>query len=374
MICYLDNAATAQTRPEAIEAMIPVMSEHYANPTGVHSMARDARRLVEDARETIANLLGLDLGEIIFTSGGTESDNLAINGIHQLNGGVVSCTSIEHDAVLHPVQKLGGVVLEVDSQGSVRLDQVKALPKETSIVSVMAANNETGVIQPIAEVAEIVRAELPDAVFHVDAVQGFCWLDMAEICRLADMVSLSGHKFGSPKGIGVLVAKAGKKFEPTQIGGGQERERRAGTHNVPGIVGMAAAATAAFSKKELGITQTADLRDQLFERLPELVSGMHVTASGANKLANIAHFCFEDLDSEALLFLLERDGIMASAASSCASGAMESSHVLTAMGVPANLANGSLRLSLSYETTQAEIDHVVDRLPTAVDQIRSARS
>ncbi len=353
--------------------MVSAMTQEYANPTGAHSMARSARRLIEDSRENIADLLGLDLGEVIFTSGGTESDNLAIKGIHKLRGGVVACSSIEHDAVLHPVQQLDGKVIEVDADGIVKLDQVEALPDDTSIVSVMAANNETGAIQPIAKVAEIVRAKFPEAVFHVDAVQGFCWLDLMEVCKLADMVSLSGHKFGGPKGVGILVSRSGIKFRPTQIGGGQERERRAGTHNVPGIAGMAAAAQATAAKKDVGIAHTKELRDQLITRVPQEISDTHITSVNADRLANIAHFCFEGVDSEALLFLLEREGIMASAASSCASGAMESSHVLTAMGVPANLANGSLRLSLSYETTQAEIDHVVEKLPAAVNQIRGAK-
>ena len=373
MICYLDNAATAKTREEAIEAMLPAMRENYGNPSGGHSMARDARRSVEDARDLLAGFLGIDLGEVIFTSGGTESDNLAITGVHSLKGGTVACSAIEHDAVLNPVEKLGGVVLGVGADGVVELNQIAELPADTSIVSVMAANNESGVIQPISEVARRVRAYLPEAIFHVDAVQGFCWLDLVEVTQLCDMLSLSGHKFGAPKGVGALVVKAGTKLDPLQLGGGQERERRAGTHNVPGIVGMAAAAEATMNEKSSGIVDTANLRDVLIDGVLDKIDGVKVTAENSDRLANIAHLCFEDVDSEALLFLLEREGIMASSASSCASGAMESSHVLSAMGVPAELSKGSLRFSLSYATTEEEIQYVLEKLPAAVEQIRSAK-
>ncbi len=373
MICYLDNAATAKTREEAIEAMLPAMRENYGNPSGGHSMARDARRSVEDARDLLAGFLGIDLGEVIFTSGGTESDNLAITGVHSLKGGTVACSAIEHDAVLNPVEKLGGVVLGVGADGVVELNQIAELPADTSIVSVMAANNESGVIQPISEVARRVREYLPEAIFHVDAVQGFCWLDLVEVTQLCDMLSLSGHKFGAPKGVGALVVKAGTKLDPLQLGGGQERERRAGTHNVPGIVGMAAAAEATMNEKSSGIVDTANLRDVLIDGVLDKIDGVKVTAENSDRLANIAHLCFEDVDSEALLFLLEREGIMASSASSCASGAMESSHVLSAMGVPAELSKGSLRFSLSYATTEEEIQYVLEKLPAAVEQIRSAK-
>ncbi len=372
---YFDSAATTKLHPKALEAMLPAFSEFYGNPSGSHSMARKSLRKVDDAREQLAELLAVKPSEIIFTSGGTESDNFAIKGPSTAERKPATFNT-EHHAVLEPVECLDGAVMPVDESGVAIADAIKDLPETTSVVSCMAANNEIGTLQPIAEVAAQVRENLPTALFHVDAVQGFCWLNMSEITSAADLVSLSAHKFGGPKGIGVLVSKKGCQLEPQLVGGSQERGKRSGTLNVPGIVGMAAAAVATVERKAAKVSEVKQLRDRLSNgikaSLPDAVETVFQEGR-LNILPNIAHFCFPEVASEALIFLLEREEIMASAASSCASGAMQPSHVLTAIGYSKELASGSLRLSLSYETTEAEVDHVIEKVTESVNQIRKAK-
>jgi cysteine desulfurase len=370
---YLDHAATTPLRPEALEVLVRVLTETYGNPSGAHLLARQARRVLEDARETMAAALGAQPGEVVFTGGGTEADNLAIFGAGL--GGVAVCTAVEHHAVLHPVEHRGGRIVGVDARGVVDLDALAAaLGDDVTLVSVMLANNESGVIQPLTEVRRIMRERAPRAVLHTDAVQAFPWLDVASLARDADLVTVSAHKFGGPKGVGALVVRRGVKVEPMLLGGGQERELRSGTQNVAGIAAMAAAAEVSVQTRAATVERVAKLRDHLADGLRALVPGTHESGVAdhdrAHKVAGSCHLCFEDIESEALLFLLERQGVFASAASSCASGAQEPSHVLAAMGVPRELAQGSLRLSLGWPSTDADVDLALEVVPACVAQLR----
>ena len=340
----------------------------------------------------MASALGAAPGEIVFTAGGTESDNLAVFGTLEARGGRAVCTAVEHHAILEPVESSGGQVVPVLPTGQIDLDALaEALTPDVSIVSVMLANNETGIVQPLAQVAELVRSQAPNALLHTDAVQAFSWLDVASIGRVADLVSVSAHKFGGPQGVGALVMRAGANVAPRLRGGGQERGRRSGTQNVAGIAGMAVAATETVRDRPAEILRISALRDRLADGIRESIPG--VVESGVpsewstdevarpgrgnqpdrrNKTANVCHVCFEGLESEALLFLLERNDVLASAAASCSSGAQEPSHVLAAMGYDRQLAFGSLRLSLGHTSTAADVDAVLNVLPEAVERLRTA--
>jgi cysteine desulfurase len=371
---YLDHAATTPLRPEALETLLRVQTEAYANPSGAHRLAREARRVLEDARDAMAAALGAQPGEVVFTGGGTEADNLAIFGAS--GGGVVVCTAIEHHAVLHPVEHLGGRVVGVDSRGIVDLDSLAdALDERVTLVSVMLANNESGVVQPLAAVRDLMQARAPQALLHTDAVQAFPWLDVAALAEVADLVTVSAHKFGGPKGVGALVVRPRVHLRPMLLGGGQERDLRSGTQNVAGIAAMAAAATATVDTRTATVARVSALRDRLADGLRERVPGTFESGVPAHdrshKVAGSCHLCFEGIESESLLFLLERRHVYASAASSCASGAQEPSHVLAAMGVPRDLAQGSLRLSLGWPTTDADIDLALDAVPACVSQLRA---
>ena len=371
-IAYLDNAASTPLCSEAVEAMVPLHRELYANPTGAHRMARDTRRRIDDARDVMAEALGSEPGEIVFTGGGTEGDNLAVVGRHMKVGGVTVCSAIEHHAVLEPVEHLGGRVVAVDAAGVIDLDALAAaLDDDVTVVSVMLANNETGMVQPLAKVAEVVRASAPNAVLHTDAVQAFPWLDVASQAAGADLISVSAHKFGGPKGVGALVVRDGVELSPLLLGGGQERGLRSGTHNAAGIVGMAAAAEVVLKSRAEQVVRLAGLRDQLVDGIMDAVPDTVETGERSGKVAGSAHLCFEGIESEALLFLLEDAGVYASAASSCSSGAQDPSHVLAAMGYDRMLAGGSLRLSLGYETADADIDRALAVVPDAVARLRA---
>ncbi|MEM9615096.1 MAG: cysteine desulfurase family protein [Actinomycetota bacterium] len=382
MTHYLDNAATTRVRPGALEAMLPLFTETYGNPSGAHRMARLANHALDDARDAVAVATGAEPGQVVFTGGGTEADALAIRGVIDAAGGVPVTTAIEHHAVLDPVTHLGGRVVPVAADGRIDLDALEATLTEVaatgdtvSVVSIMTANNETGVIQPLRETVEVVRRSAPDAAVHTDAVQALCWVDLAEAAATVDLLSISAHKFGGPKGTGALIVRNGVTLAPLLRGGGQERDRRGGTQNVAGIAGMAAAASETVAERSAALGRVTALRDRLIEGIRGAVDGVHESGVGADadrshKTANIAHLCFEGIESEALLFLLEKNDIMASAASSCASGAQEPSHVLAAMGVPRHLAAGSLRLSLGYDSTEADVDAVLDVLPGAVARLR----
>ena len=399
---YLDHAATTPMCPEAVEAMQPFYDAAYANPSGAHRMARDAMRAVNDARDLLAELWGAKPGEIVFCSGATEADNLAVFGVAGATNAASSasaassaasnhivCSAIEHPAVLAPVERLGGMTVGVDSLGVIDLDELaEVVDENTALVSVMLVNNESGVIQPLAEVAEVLAQHAPQAVLHTDAVQAVSWLDVAELARPAQLVSVSAHKFGGPKGVGALIVRDGVKLSPLILGGGQERDRRGGTHNVAGIAGMAAAAEVTTAKRQETVARVEKLRNRLADHLkaaiPDVVETGVVEPSFADaaktaaftdrsrKIAGSCHLCFGGVESEELLFLLEREGVYASAASSCASGAFEPSHVLAAMGYDRNLAKGSLRLSLGSTTTEADIDRACAVIPNAVAQLRRA--
>lgn len=374
---YLDHAASTPMRPEAIAAMVELMAAPAANPTGAHKLARDARKVLDHSRQTVAASFDTDPGDVIFTSGGTEADNLAIFGVVGSRGGIPLCSAIEHHAVLHPVESLGGRVVGVDARGVVDLEALASqLDESVSIVSVMLANNESGVIQPLSEVAAVVR-ERCDAVLHTDAVQAVSWLDLAEHTGQMDLISISAHKFGGPQGVGALIVRSTTDLKPVILGGGQERERRSGTQNVAGAASMAAAIAATEADRPSMVQRIDAERNRLVDGLVEELDGVHESGVGpdgdrSHKVAGSAHLCFEGVDSEALLFLLERGGLYASAASSCASGAQEPSHVLAAMSVPRDLAVGSLRLSLGATTMSADIDLALELIPAAVRQLRGS--
>lgn len=370
-LVYLDHAATTPMRPEAVEAMLPFLTERFANPSGSHRAARDARRALDEARDVIASALGVAPGGVVFTGCGTEADNAAIAGSVRRHGGRAVCQATEHHAVLHLVEHLGGSVVGVDGVGRIALDELEAtLDDDVSVVSVMAVNNEVGTIQPLAEVSALVRTRAPRAYLHTDAVQAACWLDLTTISPLVDLLSLSGHKFGGPKGVGVLWMRDGVQLEPLLMGGGQERDRRSGTHNVAGIVATAEALRLTVAEREATNARVAELRNRFVSGLLATCPGAVETVDRGAKIPGSAHLCFDGCENESLLFLLDQAGICASAASACASGAMEPSHVLAAMGVRSELARGAVRFSLGHTTTDEDIDRALAAIPPMIERIR----
>jgi len=371
---YLDHAASTPARPEVVEAMVPWLADHPGNPSGAHAVARAARRAVDDARDWVAALVGATAGEVVFTSGGTEADNLAVDGVVRATGGLPVCSAVEHPAVLAPVREAGGVVVPTDAGGRIDLDALAATLAGVDgirLVSVMAVNNETGVINDLDAVANVVAEHAPEAMLHTDAVQAAAWVDLGPACRSAALVSLTGHKFGGPKGAGALVVRDGVPMAAVLRGGGQERDRRAGTQNVPAIVGLGEAARLVQADREATVRRVGVLRDRLEGGLLAAVDGVHRTVpDGTPRTPGVAHLCISGVESEALLFLLERHGLSASAGSSCASGAQEPSHVLAAMGVDRTAALGSVRLSLGHASTPADVDHALAVVPATVAQLR----
>lgn len=376
---YLDHAASTPMRPEAVAAMAPLFDDVFGNPSGQHAWARRARRRLDDARDQVAAAVGAQPGEVVFTSGGTEADNLAVAGVVAALGGRPLCSTVEHHAVLDPVRALGGIAAPVDGDGRVRLGELADLLRRAAaegppvtLVSVLLANNEVGTVLDLGAVAEVVRRHAPDAVLHTDAVAAAPWLDLVEAAAPAQLVTLSGHKLGGPKGSGVLVVRDGTPLEPILRGGGQERERRSGTPDVAGAVGLAAALGAAVAEQRAVGARVADLRDRLVAGLLEALPQARETvpASAGPRLPSIAHLCLHGVASEPLLFLLDQAGLAASAGSSCASGALEPSHVVGAMGVAPAWLDGTLRLSLGRTTTDADVDHALAVVPGAVAQLR----
>jgi cysteine desulfurase len=353
VVTYLDHAATTPVRPEVAEAMLPWLTGRFGNPSGGHAVARAARQAVEEARDELAEVLGCQARELVFTSGGTESDNLAVAGVE----GPVACSAVEHHAVLDAVKARGGAVLPVDAAGRVDLD-APALD-EAHLVSVMLVNNELGTVNELVPIGARVRHLL-----HTDAVQALPWLDVAEAARPAHLISVSAHKVGGPQGVGALVVREGVRLTPLLRGGGQERERRSGTQNVAGIVGFAAAVRACRASRP----DVAALRDRLAAGLCAL-PGVRTTVDLAGTVPGILSVLIDGVESEALLVLLDQAGVCASAASSCASGAMRASHVLDAIGAPAG---GVLRLSLGWTSTDADVDHALEVIPAAIAQLRRA--
>lgn len=371
VVTYLDHAATAPLRQEAAAAIAEQLARPAGNPTGSHRLARAARRVVDEARDVVAEALGCGPGEVVFTGGGTEADNLAVFGTLAGTRGTAVCSAVEHHAVLHPVDAAGGRTVAVDATGVVDLDALAAaLGDDVALVSVMLVNNEVGTVQPLAAVADAVHRHAPRAVLHTDAVQAVPWLDVADLAAPAALVSVSAHKVGGPQGVGALVVRAGTPLHARLLGGGQERERRSGTHNVAGIAGFAAALAVTVAEREATVARVGALRDRLADGLLGAVPGTTETGVRAGKVAGSCHLLFEGVESEALLVLLDQAGICATAASSCASGALEPSHVLAAMGVDRGAARGSLRLSLGHTTTGADIDHALAVVPEAVARLR----
>jgi cysteine desulfurase len=373
-LVYLDHAATTPMRPEAVEAMLPFMTEVFANPSGSHRFARQARKSIDEARDVIADAIGCKPGEIVFTGCGTESDNTAITGVIRRTPGVAVCSATEHHAVLHCVEHASGVVIGVNELGTINLEELQAaLTPEVASVSVMAVNNETGVITDLAAVSKIVRRYAPQAILHTDAVQAACWIDLRTIWPLVDTMALSAHKFGGPKGVGILVVREGKYFEPIVLGGGQERDRRSGTHNVGGIVAAAEALRMTDVERNSEVARISALRDKLFTGLLA-IEGAHRTIPAEHSVPGIVHLCLQGIESESLLYLLDEVDVCASAASACASGAMEPSHVLAAMGLSSDLTMGALRLSLGHTTTENDIDRAIEAIIEAVTRIRAIQN
>lgn len=359
-------------REVAVDAMLPYLREEFGNPSGAHRMARTSRTAIDEARETVAEQLGFGPHDIVFTGGGTEADNLAVAGVVAATGLTAVCPATEHHAVLHPVEAVGGRIVGVTADGRVDLDHLASLLDYTvGVVSVMLVNNESGVIADLAAVRSLIDEHAPQAVLHTDAVQGVNWTNVAEAAAPADLLSLSGHKFGGPKGVGVLAIRPGVSLTAQILGGGQEAERRSGTHNTAGIVAFGAALGELGRNRDGDIARLRLERDRLADGLMAAVPGCHETTSRDGRAAGLAQLVIEGIESEALLLLLERGDVMASAASSCASGAIDPSHVLAAMGVDRVAAAGSLRLSLGWCTEQWEIDRALEIIPPAVAQLRT---
>ena len=374
-LTYLDHAATTPMRAEAVEAMLPFLTDRFANPSGSHRFARSVRQAVDEARDVVADVVGCSPGEVVFTGCGTESDNAAIVGTQRRHGGVGVCPAAEHHAVLHAVEHGGGRVVGVDAFARVDLAALaSALDADVSVVSVMTVNNEVGSINSMAGVAAVVREHAPRALLHTDAVQAVCWIDLRDITPHVDLLALSAHKFGGPKGVGVLVERQGTVLEPLLQGGGQERDRRSGTHNVAGIVAMAEALRLADVERADENTRLAALRDRLVDTLLAELPDVIETVPRSHKIAGSAHVCIADIESEALLYLLDEASVCASAASACASGAMEPSHVLAAMGIEKRYSLGALRMSLGRTTTDADIDRTITVLVAAVRRLRGVTS
>ena len=371
---YLDHAASTMVRAEAQEAWLAATAAHYANPTGAHKAARDARRALDDARDLLAAQLGRPPAEVVFTSGGSEADNLAVRGTLAARGGVAVCSAGEHHAVLEPVEHANGLIVPLNAEGRVTpeaLANTLQSAEDVSIVSIIAVNNETGAINDLKALSAVVRDYAPNALLHTDAVQALCWVDLAEAINDVDMVSITGHKVGAPVGTGALFVRSEVELEAQILGGGQERGRRAGTPDVAGAAAFAAAVESTVAQRPGELTRLAKLRDRLVDGLVERLGEVVVpTLLGKGHddgvAAGIAHICLAGVEAEALLFLLDVVGVRASAASSCSSGAQDPSHVLAAMGVPRELAQGSLRLSLGHNTTPTDIETAINLIADAV--------
>ena len=379
---YLDHAATTPLDGRVLEAMLPYLTLHWGNPSSVYREAQEARKGLDWARRTVAEVLGCRPQEVIFTSCATESDNLALRGVAYAmrgRGDHIVTSAIEHHAVLHAAERLEKegfrvTYLPVDREGFVDLEALeRAVGPETILVSIMYVNNEVGTIEPIAEAARLVKARNPRAVFHTDAVQAVGTLDL-NVDRLGvDLLTIGAHKFYGPKGVGALYVRGRTPLLPQQLGGSQERNRRAGTENVAGIVGMARALELAYQEREARTAHCRALRDRLMEELPRRVPGVHITGprDGERRAVHIASFCIEGVEGEAVLMALDLEGVAASSGSACTSGSLEPSHVLKAMGVPADLARGSLRLSVGKDNTMEEIEYVLQVLPGIVERLRA---
>jgi cysteine desulfurase len=376
---YMDHAATTAVDPRVVEAMLPYFTATYGNASSVHSWGQKARQAMEDARQTVADILGAVPKEIIFTGCGTESDNLAIRGVafaSRQKGNHIITSSIEHHAVGHTCEQLekefGFKVthLPVDEYGRVDPDDVgRAITDTTVLISIMYANNEVGTIQPIAEIGRI--AQVRNVPFHTDAVQAGGTLDLDVNGLNVDLLSLSAHKLYGPKGVGVLYQRRFTPLLPMQTGGGHERGRRAGTENIPYIVGLATALRLAHEHRKENNARIAALRDRLIQGVLETIPDAHLTGHPSDRLPNSASFVFNGVEGESILLNLDLMGVAASSGSACTSGSLEASHVLTALRLPVELSHGSLRLTLGNENTQEDVEYVLSILPGIVSKLRA---
>ena len=374
---YLDNAATTKTRPEVVEAMLPYFTEYYGNPSSVYEFATPSKKAIAEARETIAKSLGAKTNEIYFTAGGSESDNWAIKATaeaYESKGKHIITSKIEHHAVLHTceyLEKRGFEItyLDVDENGLVKLDELTAaIRPDTILISVMFANNEIGTIEPIAEIGKIAHEH--GVLFHTDAVQAYTQVPIDVEAMNIDMMSTSGHKINGPKGIGFLYIRKGVKIKSFIHGGAQERHRRAGTENVTGIIGLAKAAEIATANMKERTAEEIKVRDHLIERIEKEIPYAKLNGDRVKRLPNNVNFSFQFVEGESMLILLESKGICASSGSACTSGSLDPSHVLLAIGLPHEIAHGSLRLTISDQITMEDADYVVDNLKEIVNHLR----
>ncbi|MCI8281204.1 MAG: cysteine desulfurase NifS [Lachnospiraceae bacterium] len=376
-VIYLDNAATTRTAPEVVDVMLPFFSEHYGNASTVYGLGSKSKEAISKARETIAGILGAKENEIYFTAGGTESDNWALKATaeaYREKGNHIITSKIEHHAILHTceyLEKNGFEVtyLDVDESGVVKLDQLKAAIRPTTIlISIMYANNEIGTIEPVEEIGKIAKEH--GILFHTDAVQAFGQVPIDVDALHIDMLSASGHKLNGPKGIGFLYIRKGVKIRSFIHGGAQERKRRAGTENVPGIVGLGKAAELAAATMEERTAKERELRDYMMARVLKEIPFTRVNGSRTSRLANNVNFCFQFIEGESLLIMLDMEGICGSSGSACTSGSLDPSHVLLAIGLPHEIAHGSLRLTLGADTTKEDIDLTIEAVKKIVTQLR----
>ena len=375
---YLDNAATTKTAPEVVAAMLPYFTEQYGNPSSIYSFASESKKAMEEARQVIAAGIGAEPGEIYFTSGGTEADNWAIKAVAEAcaeKGRHMITTAIEHHAVLHTCRELEKkgfriTYLPVDEFGRVQPETLeKAICPDTVLISVMFANNEIGTIEPIAQLGQI--AAKHGVFFHTDAVQAYGQIPVDVNSCSIDLLSASAHKLNGPKGVGFLYIRKGLKIRPLLQGGAQERNRRAGTENLPGIVGFGAAAKKAMNFMEERIRKETKLRDYLIDRIEREIPSCRLNGHRTNRLPNNVNFSFAGIEGESLVISLDLLGICASAGSACTSGSLEPSHVLSALGLDDKTAGGALRLTLSEETTKEELDVTVESISKCVERLRS---
>mgnify|MGYP000407702242 CR=1 FL=1 len=376
-LIYLDNAATTKTSEEVVAAMLPYFTEYYGNPSSVYEFASESKKAVSNARRTIAETLGAQENEIYFTAGGSEADNWALKATaeaYQSKGKHIITTKIEHHAILHTAEYLEKRGFEityigVDENGVVKVDELeKAIRPDTILISVMFANNEIGTIQPIKEIGEIAKKH--GVLFHTDAVQAYGQLPINVDELHIDMLSSSGHKLNGPKGIGFLYIRKGVKIRSFVHGGAQERHRRAGTENVTGIIGLAKAAEIATANMKERTAEEIKVRDHLIERIEKEIPYAKLNGDRVKRLPNNVNFSFQFVEGESMLILLDSKGICASSGSACTSGSLDPSHVLLAIGLPHEIAHGSLRLTINEEITKEDIDYVVDQLKTIVSDLR----
>jgi len=375
---YLDNAATTATRPEVVSAMLPYFTERFGNPSSLYRFATENKKAVEAARETVAKAIGANASEVYFTAGGTESDNWAIKGTAQAlkdKGRHIITTKIEHHAVLHTceyLQKNGFEVtyLGVDEFGMISLEELKsAIRPDTILISVMFANNEIGTIEPVAGIGAIAKEK--GILFHTDAVQAFGQVPINVDAMHIDMLSASGHKLNGPKGIGMLYIRKGVRIAPFIHGGAQERKKRAGTENVPGIVGLGKAVEIALETMDERIRKETALRDHLIEKVLAEVPYSRLNGHREKRLPGNTHFCFRFVEGESLLLFMDSKGICASSGSACTSGSLDPSHVLLAIGLPHEIAHGSLRLTLNETNTTEDMDYTAASVKEVVERLRS---